>query len=427
MSANQLSALYVQPAVAFGGAERQAATNLPLLARQGIDVTAVVGPGTDLLGLLAERGIDDYVHAPAFDPEIYAEGLSRLTVPGRYVWSWARSAALIADVARQRAANVMFAALPFGWIAATPAARKLGIPIVWRAGGTEMTTTQRVLLHAALRVWRPDFLVCCSQAVRCVYEPIINTPAEVVLNGVDSDWFTPEAGNPAMLRPPGARVVVGFAARMAAQKRPNDFVHLAARLSRRFPDVACIAAGDGPLRSEAEARARALGASNLRFVGYVEDMASLYRACDIFVLPSRSEGAPNTVLEAMATRRPVVVTDVPGTREIVRDERDGLVFPIGDVDALEAQVARLIESAELRDAIAGAALGRVRREFSARACAARTAELLQAVTGGTASAEARGRTPRRSRPSPPTGSREKARAAARGARSRRRGTRGRGR
>ncbi len=77
-------------------------------------------------------------------------------------------------------------------------------------------------------------------------------------------------------------------------------------------------------------------------------MRSFYAACDIVVLPSRSEGCPNVVLESMAMRRALVVSNAAGTREVVAHEREALVFPIGDIASLSDAVRRLIEQPELR-------------------------------------------------------------------------------
>jgi glycosyltransferase involved in cell wall biosynthesis len=401
MYANRIRALYVQPAVAFGGAERQAATNVPLLAEFGVDVLPLVGPGTDILEWFHERGFHEVVHCPEFPPNWRPTGAAmRAALPLRYVHRWALVAREIERLMCERRFQVVFASLAFGWIAATPVARRFNLPVLWRAGGTEITPMQRRLLSATLRMWSPDRFVCCSEAVQAAYTGLIAAPMTVVPNGVDSDQFTPEAGSRSRYRPDGARVVVGFAARLAAQKRPRDFVALAASLARRHPEVAFLAAGDGPERAECESLAHALGARNLHFLGYVEDMRSFYRACDIFVLPSRSEGAPNVVLEAMAMRRAVVASDVPGTREIIRDRVDGLIVPIGDLPRLEHEVVRLIEDRALRDQLAGRGLDSVRRRFSARASARRTAELMHALTA----ARWTHAFPARAEPPPPPGS-----------------------
>src|SRR5213078_2389794 len=113
------------------------------------------------------NGADDLIHTPNFPggwPK--PRGLGRLALPIRYLRCLRRVAAEIRQVAEERRADIIFAAMAFSWIAATPVARQLGIPIVWRAGGTEGNLFERL----ALRVWAsfnpPDALVCCGESVR---------------------------------------------------------------------------------------------------------------------------------------------------------------------------------------------------------------------------------------------------------------------
>jgi glycosyltransferase involved in cell wall biosynthesis len=120
-------------------------------------------------------------------------------------------------------------------------------------------------------------------------------------------------------------------------------------------------------------------AEKVRFLGYVEDIRSFYAACDIIVLPSRSEGCPNVVLESMAMRRALVVSNAAGTREVVAHEREALLFPIGDVAALSDAVRRLIEQPELRRELEARAHQRVESAFSTRASTRELADLLHIV------------------------------------------------
>src|SRR5439155_17257540 len=93
-------------------------------------------------------------------------------------------------------------------------------------------------------------------------------------------------------------------------------------------DTDLLLAGDGPMRSDLEAQARALGIGNrVRFLGVRDDVADLMRAADLFALTSLSEAASITLMEAMASALPVVVTDVGGNAEIVRDGVDGRLAP----------------------------------------------------------------------------------------------------
>ena len=371
--------LYLQPSSTFGGAERQASIVVPLLAKLGFDVTAMVGPSTSGIDWLREYGADDLVHTPNFPggwPK--PRGLGRLALPVRYLGCLRRAAADIRRVAQERRADIIYAAMAFSWIAATPVARQLGIPIVWRAGGTEGNLLERL----ALRVWAsfnpPDALVCCGESVRKMFAPLIPAPAVVVPNGVDTDRFNPAVEPPLWHRPLDAKVVVGFGARLAPQKRPEDVIRAAAILAPDYPEVAFLVAGEGSRRREYEALARQLGVERqVKFLGYVPDMRSFYASVDIVVLPSRSEGCPNVVLESMAMRRALVVSDSSGSREVVTDGVNGLIFPIGDVGALTASLRRLLDDPARCAAIARRGHERALQAFDAQASAARLAGVLR--------------------------------------------------
>lgn len=372
--------LYLQPAPLFGGAERQAATNVPLLRELGLEVVPVVGPGTAIAEWLRERGVNDFVLSDCFPgggPR--PRGLARLSLPDQYRRCLVRSQRLVAKLVNERGIDVILAAMPFSWVASTEVARRLGVAIVWRAGGTEITAMQK----AALWTWgirqSPDLLLCNGDAVRRTYAPLVRAPVAVVPNGVDIEQFRPGDHDPRRYRPPRARLAVGFAARLVAQKRPQDFIELAAQLARRRPDVAFLLAGEGSRRAAYQKIADRAGASNLRFLGYVSDMRAFYAAIDVLVLPSRSEGCPNVVLEAMAMDTVVVASDAAGTVEVLRHGREGLVYPIGDVARLTEMIDDLAAHPERVLALRQAAALRVRSRFDARACAAGIADELQAV------------------------------------------------
>jgi len=371
--------LYLQPSSTFGGAERQASIAVPLLTKLGFDVTTMVGPSTSGLDWLREYGVDDLVHTPDF-PGGWRKprGFERLALPGRYLRCVRRVAAQVHRVAVERGADIIFAAMAFSWVAATPVARQLGIPIVWRAGGTEGGFLERLALRAWAAFNPPDLLICCGEDVRRMFAPLIPAPAVVVPNGVDVERFDPRTAAPAWFRPPGAKVVIGFGARLAPQKRPEDVIRAAALLAPAYPEAAFVIAGEGSRRAEYEELARSLGVANaVRFVGYVPDMRSFYASVDIVVLPSRSEGCPNVVLESMAMRRALVVSDSAGSREVVTNGVNGLMFPVGDVGALATQLKRLLDDPVLRTTLARRGYERAVRSFGAQASATRLAGVLR--------------------------------------------------
>jgi glycosyltransferase involved in cell wall biosynthesis len=228
----------MQPAPLFGGAERQAATNIPLLRNHGVDVVPLVGPGRAIADWLHERGVHAFVHTPNF-PGGWAKphGITRATLPFRYVQCGLRLREEVFRLVKEHAIDLIYAALPFSWVVATPIARTFGIPIVWRAGGIEVSSLEKRSLRAFTRLHRPDRMVCPAEKIQTVFEPLVRAPFDVIVNGVDAAQFHPAAGDPSRHRPPGARMVVGFAARLVPQKRIEDFLAAAGRLSRERPDV----------------------------------------------------------------------------------------------------------------------------------------------------------------------------------------------
>jgi glycosyltransferase involved in cell wall biosynthesis len=369
--------LYLQPAAHFGGAERQAATIVPLLCEFGVDALPVVGPGREIVSWLRERGVTEYVHSDGF-PGGWTKprGLAKLALPWRYLRCMQRFRAELAELIREHEIDVVFAAMAYSWIAATPVARRFGVPIVWRAGGTECSGPERKLLAAWARWNKPDWLVCNGDAVQQFYGPLVGAPSTVIRNGLDARQFCPRPER-AALRPPHARCVIGFAGRLVPQKRPEDFIAVAARLAAR-DDIAFLLAGDGSRRPHYSDLARRVGARTVQVTGFLHDMRAFYAACDVLVLPSRSEGCPNVVLEAMAMGTAVVAADAPATREIVTDLVDGILYPVGAVDALCGVLGELVDDPDRRRMLAARGLQRV-RQLTARDCAARTAALLREI------------------------------------------------
>jgi len=104
-----------------------------------------------------------------------------------------------------------------------------------------------------------------------------------------------------------------------------------------------LLAGDGPIRPQIEQTVAALGLTErVHLLGTRSDVPSLLKAADVYTLPSRTEGLPNALLEAMAAGVPIVTTDAPGCRDLIEDKRTGLVVPYGDIDALAAALSDLL-------------------------------------------------------------------------------------
>lgn len=119
--------------------------------------------------------------------------------------------------------------------------------------------------------------------------------------------------------------------------------------------------GDGRMRDTLKAQAARLGvAGRVHWYGVVQDPHAFYRAANIFVLPSRVEGTPNALLEAMSCGLPVIVSDgAPGPLELVEDGVTGLVVPVNDATALALALRRLATDEQLCCRLGEAARARV--------------------------------------------------------------------
>jgi len=142
------------------------------------------------------------------------------------------------------------------------------------------------------------------------------------------------------------------------------------RAITELPTVHVILAGK-ELDKEYAASLRALAqalriADRTHFLGSVSDVPAVLAETDIFVLPTRlpGEGCPVALLEGMACARPCVATDVPGSRDVIEHEKNGLLVPPGDSQAMAQALQTLISSPDLRQRLGNAARERVVQHFS---------------------------------------------------------------
>lgn len=145
--------------------------------------------------------------------------------------------------------------------------------------------------------------------------------------------------------------------RLAYQKGFDLLIEAFGRLGSRFPTWSLVIVGEGPEREPLAQRIRKSGLQNrVVLAGRHQDMAPFYAAAAGFVLPSRFEGFPNALAEAMSHGLPVVATDCPsGPRDMIRPDHNGWLVPPEDVVALADALAALCEDAERRTAFGTAA------------------------------------------------------------------------
>jgi glycosyltransferase involved in cell wall biosynthesis len=160
-----------------------------------------------------------------------------------------------------------------------------------------------------------------------------------IASAVDTSRYGPRPAH----EDPGseAPLVVGYSGRFSEEKGPDVFVELAAAMRHR--SVRFVMTGAGPMEANTRKRISRLAlGSTVEFRGLVPDIAEHLRTLDVLVLPSREDGRPVVVLEALASGVPVVASRLGGLPEIVHDGMNGFLCPPGDIAAMAACVDRLI-------------------------------------------------------------------------------------
>jgi glycosyltransferase involved in cell wall biosynthesis len=243
-----------------------------------------------------------------------------------------------------------------GWIGRAAAAR-LGLPALftphgWAFGGRMGRGGMPFALaeRAAAR-WTAGIVCVCEYERELALKERIAGPDRlfVVYNGVSD---VPESLRARPGEPGTVRIVS-----VARLERPKDHPTLLRALAAlAAADWELELVGDGPLEPAARVLCSDLGiAGRVRFRGYDADPSAALARAQVFVLSSRSEGFPRSVLEAMRAGLPVIASDVGGVREAVCEGITGRLVPTGDVEALSTALAALISSPQERQRLGAAA------------------------------------------------------------------------
>ena len=198
-------------------------------------------------------------------------------------------------------------------------------------------------------------------------------------SGVDTELFR-------QLHEPTGSVTIAFVGRLLDDKGVRTLLTAHRMLRERGSDVELLIAGmpdpANPSSIPAEEAAGWNQEPDVSWLGNVRDIGALWARAHIAVLPSRREGLPMSLLEAAASGRAMIATDVPGCREVVRPGETGLLVPVDDAHALASAIDVLAANPELRRRFGQAARHLVVERFSSVIIGQQTVDLYRSLTNG---------------------------------------------
>jgi glycosyltransferase involved in cell wall biosynthesis len=165
--------------------------------------------------------------------------------------------------------------------------------------------------------------------------------------------------------------------RLCEQKGFDHAIRAFARFARKYSHVKLVIVGGGDgtvFRQQAD---KAGVADRLILTGFRDDIPELVQAADVYWLTSRSEGVPNTMLEAMAAKVPVVAFDIAGVAEVLKHGMNGFLIPFEDAEGMVDATIKLIEDPALRKRIGENGFQTVTSEFSLEKMVADTEKYLK--------------------------------------------------
>ncbi|HEX6519521.1 MAG TPA: glycosyltransferase [Streptosporangiaceae bacterium] len=344
-----------------GGAGQLALRGAAALDPARFQVTMIVGSGA-LLGQAAAAGLEVIVEP----------GLRRAIDPRRDLWALAALAGLL----RERSFDVVHTHTAKAGVLGRLAARRADVPrIVHTYHGFPFHEFQSRLRRSGYvaierRLGRiTDVALCVGTGVavevirRGLVPPERVRTIGVVVDGVPESRPARASRERArlLLGVPADATVIGCVGRLAYQKAPEDF--LAAIAAVRRPEVTGVWVGGGELAGRIGRLAAVRSIPRVVLVGERSDVLELLPAFDVFLLPSRYEGLPTVVVEAMACGIPVVATAVNAVPDLVVPGETGLLVPPGRPDLMADAVRYLLDHPATAARMADVARTRINRRF----------------------------------------------------------------
>jgi glycosyltransferase involved in cell wall biosynthesis len=282
--------------------------------------------------------------------------LEEAQVPVRFLdlqsaWQIFSAVSRLARLLRDEQPQIVQTFLFHANVVGTLAARRAGVPQV--ATGVRVADPRR--WRAWVERWAcggVDRIVCVSKSVAEHCRTFARFPAEALTtipNGVDAAEFA--SARPIDLAkigvPPGRKAIV-YIGRLDAQKGLDELLFVTPHLFQQLPDHDLVLVGDGPQRLMLQSTTKSLHLDQrVHFAGWREDVPAILAAAEMLVLPSRWEGMPNVVLEAMAAGKPVVARRVEGIEELLGNLGKEQIVDIGPKELVADRIIQLAQNPHL--------------------------------------------------------------------------------
>jgi glycosyltransferase involved in cell wall biosynthesis len=233
------------------------------------------------------------------------------------------------------------------WVAGL-AGRLARTPLIIRTRHFDVPISNPAISRCVYRTLS-DHIVTTSPKVTDHLRRLFNLPEDrisTVPTGIDLERFSP-AGPKAELAPAAQRArtaLIGMISVIRLAKGHETLLRAARMLRETGIPVHCVIVGEGPYHTNVERMVCELGlAGTVTFAGHREDVPEILRALNLVVIPSLHEGIPQVSLQALATKTPVIGSNVGGIPSIIRPSETGRLFPPGDFAALAAAIRDTLE------------------------------------------------------------------------------------
>lgn len=274
-------------------------------------------------------------------------------------WTSIKDIAKFIKLLRKKRPDIVHSHLFFAGMFANPIAKFAGVPVtietahvreVWRKGPIKTC----YLIDRFFSLFT-DKIIAVSNAVAnylITVKGLNSQKIQVIYNGKDLRKFNPDV-NPNALQMKRkfslnkATGIIGVIGRLNFQKGHSYFLEAVPHVLAKTPGVKFLIVGDGELRKELEILAERLGIlQSVIFAGFQKEIPEIISILDILVLPSLFEGLPLVAIEGSAMAKPVIVTNVDGSPEVIKHQETGIVVPPRDPFALAQAMLNLLRDKE---------------------------------------------------------------------------------